>query len=144
MQMGAMLFKAHILPFITYAHPVWCTVNKSALDKLDRIQRIALLKATGCLNSTASSDLDVIACCLPLQFILSETLASEYIRIMRKPDDAPIKTSMIAALDSTCYKSAPPKKLMRHAFAPTNKTMDIARLEHEVHRHFHVPQHCPN
>ncbi len=129
MSLAVMLYKAYILPIITYAYPVWCTVNTSAIEKLERVQRISLLKATGCLNSTATAGLDVLSCCLPLRLTLSEILAAEYTRIMRKSDDQPIKDSMLCALELHSPYSAP--KLMKHAYAPTSKTIDIVRVELE-------------
>ncbi len=129
MRLALMLYKAYIRPLITYAYPVWCTVSSSCLDKLERFQRIGLLKATGCLSSTATNSLDVLAGCIPLRLVLSEILAAEYVRIMRKPADSPIKASVIMALESQSHKSAP--KLMKHAYGPTNKSIDVTRAEGE-------------
>ena len=57
---GVMLHKAYVLPNIEYAYPTWCTINSSSVDRLEKLQHISLLKATGCLNSTASNVLNLL------------------------------------------------------------------------------------
>ncbi len=48
---------------------------------------------------------------------------------MRKPPNSPIKASVIMALESQSHKSAP--KLMKHAYGPTNKSIEVSRAEGE-------------
>ena len=59
--------------------------------KIDRIQRTALLKASGCLNSTPTSALEVLTNVLPIRLRLQELLCYEYIRLLRKEDNNPIR-----------------------------------------------------
>ena len=65
-------------------------------SKIERIHRIALLKATGCLNSTPTAALEVITNMIPLGLRLQELLATEYVRLLRKNDNYSLK---IIALD---------------------------------------------
>ena len=46
------LYKSLVRLHLEYAYPVWASVKEKDLIKIDRIQRTALLKASGCLNST--------------------------------------------------------------------------------------------
>ncbi len=121
MRLALMLYKAYVLPLITYGYPVtlWSTVSSSCIDKLERFHRIGLLKSTGCLSSTASNSLDVISGCMPLRITLTEILATEYVRIMHEPDESPVKASLLPALASNCTKS--PSKLMNHPYRLTCK-----------------------
>ncbi len=139
---AVMLYKAYVLPNMEYAYPAWCTINSSSLDRLDRLQRISLLKATGCLNSTASNVLDVLTGCTPIRLRLKECLAQEFARIRRKRADCPIQISTTNCLSKPVVPSvitAP--HLMQSAYRPTQKTMDIDRIEHEPH--YSLAKHIP-
>ncbi len=126
------LYKAFILPHIEYAYSAWCTASRTTLSKLGRFQRIALIKATGCLNSTPTNSLEVISGCMPLNLRLKETLAQEYVRIMRKPDDSLIKQSLHQSLSHPFTPGIPmAAHLMQAAYRPTSRTIDIQKVETE-------------
>ena len=74
------LYKSLVRPHLEYAYSVWASVNKKDLIKIDRVQRTALLKASGCLNSTPTSALDVLTNVLPISLRLQELLCYEYVR----------------------------------------------------------------
>ncbi len=129
---GVMLHKAYVLPNIEYAYPAWCTINSSSVDRLERLQRISLLKVTGCLNSTASNVLDILTGCTPIRLRLRECLAQEYARILRKGPSSPIHVSTVQCLDHPIIPSvttAP--RLMHSAYRPAQKTVDATKIEHE-------------
>ena len=80
------LYKSLVRPHLEYAYPVWASVKEKDLIKIDRIQRTALLKASGCLNPTPTSALEVLTNVLPIRLRLQELLCYEYIRLLRKED----------------------------------------------------------
>ncbi len=126
------LHKAYVLPNIEYAYPAWCTINSSSVDRLERLQRISLLKATGCLNSTASNVLDILTGCIPIRLRLRECLAQEYARILRKSPNSPIQVSTAQCLTHPIIPSvitAP--QLMLSAYRPAQRTVDATKIEHE-------------
>ena len=85
------LYKALIRPHLEYAFAVWASIKESNFSKIERINRIALLKATGCLNSTPTAAFKVITNTIPIRLRLQELLATEYIRLLRKNDNHPLK-----------------------------------------------------
>ncbi len=131
-ELAVNLYKAFILPHIEYAYPAWCTAPRTALAKLERFQRIALLKATGCLQSTPTNALEVISACMPLNLRLQETLAQEYVRIMRKQDGSPIKHCLQLSLSHPFTPGVPmASHLMYAAFRPTSRIISIQQVDTE-------------
>ena len=66
-------------------------IQETDLLEQEEVHRLALRQATGCHASTATNSLEVITGCPPLRILLSEILAMEYLRVLRKPDDNPLK-----------------------------------------------------
>jgi ribonuclease P/MRP protein subunit RPP40 len=46
-EIGIALYKACVRPHPEYAYPIWCCASETQLRKIYRVQRIALLRATG-------------------------------------------------------------------------------------------------
>ena len=78
------LYKALVRPHLEYAFPVWAEAKEQDLVKIDRIQRMTLLRATGCLNSTPTTALEVITNVVLIRLRLQEIVATENIRFLRK------------------------------------------------------------
>ena len=54
------LYKALVCPYLEYAFLVWAAAKEQDLVKIDRIRRMVLLRATGCLNFIPTVALEVI------------------------------------------------------------------------------------
>ena len=88
-ELGIILYKAYIRPLLEYAYPVWSCITKTAMERIERAQRIALLKITGCTSSTPTEALEVLTNTLPIQLRLTESVCQEFIRLSRKPSTHP-------------------------------------------------------
>ena len=131
-ELAVNLYKAFVLPHIEYAYPVWSTATRTAQSKIERFQRIALIKATGSLNSTPTNALEVISGCMPLNLRLKETLAQEYARIMRKPDGSLVKQSLQLSLSHPFTPGIPMSAHLIHAaFRPTSRHITMDQVEAE-------------
>lgn len=66
------IYKMIILPMMTYACVVWCPAGQqeSKARKLVRVQRSALVAASGCIKSTPTSSLECILGITPIQLTI--------------------------------------------------------------------------
>jgi hypothetical protein len=99
MEIGTALYKACVRPQLEFAYPVWCCMPEEQIRKLERVQRIALLRATGTVNSTPASAIEVLAHVPPLKLRYQEILAQEFIRTIRKPHDNHLRGKMLQCLE---------------------------------------------
>ena len=107
----------------------WQPKNKIFL-KIDRIQIIAFLKATGCLNSTATAALQVIINVVPICLRFQEIVAIEYVRILRKNDNNPIRSIALYDQNSITVTSLIlPSQLMFCAIKPTAKRINLDNMD---------------
>ena len=117
---------------MTYAYPVWCTVNSTELEKLERIQRLSLLNVTGCMSTTSLAAMEILAHTPPLRLVLRESAALEFLRLLRKPDDYPIKTITAMLADNpTTNPIAVPADIMRQSVKDTAKRVDLNAVDKE-------------
>ncbi len=129
-ELAVNLYKAFVMPHITYAYPVWSTATRTAHSKIERFQRIALIKATGCINSTPTNAL--ISGCMPLNLRLREILAQEYVRIMRKPNGNLVKVSLQQSLEHPVTPGVPvPGHLLLASYRPTSRKVTVDKVEPE-------------
>ncbi len=129
-ELGIIVYKAYIRPLLEYAYPVWSCSPKTALDKIDRAQRIALLKITGCTSSTPSEALEVLTNTLPIQLRLTETVCNEFVRLSRKPNSHPCFKMLGDPSRKPTYESVPtPVHFMKSSFYNTVKGVNMADLE---------------
>ncbi|XP_014677546.1 PREDICTED: RNA-directed DNA polymerase from mobile element jockey-like [Priapulus caudatus] len=91
MEIGIALYKACVRPHLEYAYPIWCCASEAQLRKIYRVQRIALLRASGTINTTPAAALEVLTHVPPPRLRFQEILAHEFIRILRKPHDNPLR-----------------------------------------------------
>ena len=128
--LGTMLYKSIVFPHLSFGYPVWCTIQESDLLELEEVHRLALRQATGCHASTATNSLEVITGCPLLRTLLNETLVMEYLRVLRKPEDNPLK--VIITKQSTASDSQlTPAKLMQSASRELSKLINIRNIEPE-------------
>ena len=88
------LYRSLVLPVIEYGAPVWvAAVMKDVM--IGKIQRSAMLKASGCLNSTSTEALEVITNTTPIDLQLKLRQAQEMVRISAKYEEDPLKEEFI-------------------------------------------------
>jgi len=121
------LFKTYIRPHLEYGFGAWCTVNHTAIAKLERAHRISLLKVTGCLSCTPTSALEVLTHTLPLKLRLNEIICTEYLRVLQKPSDHPLRVMIgdpeVRSTDLT------PANVMKTTTRLTAKKLQPSRIE---------------
>jgi len=124
---GITLYKTYVRPHLEYGFGAWCTLNHTAIGKMERAQRICLLKITGCLNSTPTAALEVLTHTTPLRLRLNEIVCAEYLRILQKPSDHPLRTLIgdpeIRSTEMT------PANIMKTTMRLTTKKLDPNRIE---------------
>ena len=114
---------------------IFCTCMSviSVSAALSKIQRMTLLRATGCLNSTPTAALEVITNVIPILLRLQEIVAIEYIRILRKDDSNPITTIALYDQNSITATSNQqlilPSQLMLCVIKPTAKRINLDNMD---------------
>ena len=66
--------------------PVWVSAVTEGCKKFGKNQRSAMLKASGCLNSTSTEALEILTNTVPIDLQLKLRQAQEVIRISAKYD----------------------------------------------------------
>jgi ribonuclease HI/retron-type reverse transcriptase len=134
MEIGTALYKACVRPHLEYAYPVWCFAPEEQLRKLERVQRIALLRATGTVSSTPASALEVLTSVPPLRIRYQEILAQEYIRILRKPHDNLLRSTLLYNLANPSFmdhKVLTPLHHIKMAVGSLCREFSPERVDHE-------------
>ena len=89
------LYRSLVLPVIEYGAPVWVAAVTEGCNEFGKIQRSAVLKASGCLNSTSTAALEVITNTTPIDLQLKLRQAQEMVRISVKYEEDPLKEEFI-------------------------------------------------
>ncbi len=133
--LGVQLYRGLILPYISFAMPVWCTIGSTEVSKLEEVQRISLQKILGCHTNTALNAMEVLTGCPPIQLLITEASAMEYVRILRKEEGDRLKRiiSDEARLHSNHLS---PAKVMQKAAKKLGKTLNLSNIDPE-------PKHNP-
>ncbi|KAI8519284.1 hypothetical protein Bbelb_025410 [Branchiostoma belcheri] len=82
--------KTPIRSHIEFGAALLATDNSAASKMLDKVQRQALLKITGCLSHTATEALEMITNVQPTDLFLLECKAKEYARLLAKKAHLPL------------------------------------------------------
>ena len=85
------LYRSLVLPVIEYRAPVWVAAVTEGCNEFGKIQRSAMLKASGCLNSTSAEALEVITNTTPIDLQLELRQAQEIVRLSAKYEEDPLK-----------------------------------------------------
>ena len=80
------LYRSLVLPVVEYGAPVWVSAATEGCKEFGKIQRSAMLKASGCLNSTSTEALEILINTVPIDLQLKLSQAQEVIRISAKYD----------------------------------------------------------
>jgi ribonuclease HI len=116
-----------------FGAPVWATGHHVNLHPLEQVQRLSLLRITGCLRSTSTAAVEVLTGIMPLRLRIQEVCIQELIRIAGKPDDHPLKK--IFCLDDTTKsrsKAQTPAHSLWRMISNLDKDIDITLVEPDI------------
>ena len=85
------LYKALVLPVMDYGSPVTVGAIEESCKVFGKVHRSAMIKASGCLNSTSTETLEVLTNTEPIDLQLKLRQAQEVVRIAAKHDDDPLR-----------------------------------------------------
>ncbi len=89
------MYEAMVRSQLERTYPIWCTAKASCMDKVTRIHRLALLKATGAMQSTSTAALEIVTHTLPIAIRLDEVLQIFYIKLLQKDTQDPLLNLII-------------------------------------------------
>ncbi|XP_048004470.1 uncharacterized protein LOC125240570 isoform X2 [Leguminivora glycinivorella] len=77
------LYKMVIMPMISYGAIVWWprTKQTTAIDKLNKTQRLACVATTGCMRTTPTAALEIMLGLLPLHIYIQKEAAATALRL---------------------------------------------------------------
>ena len=85
------LYRALVVPLFDYAAAVLVFAQDECVREFGKVQRTAMLKASGCLSSTSTEALQVLTNCLPIDLHLRLRQAQELLKIVAKKDRYALK-----------------------------------------------------
>ena len=85
------LYNSLVLPILDYGSPVTVEAITECSKEFNKVQRSAMLKATGCVSSTSTESLEILTNTLPMDLHLKLRQAQEVVRIAAKHSDDPLK-----------------------------------------------------
>ncbi|XP_053385699.1 uncharacterized protein LOC123536047 [Mercenaria mercenaria] len=121
------LYKTLVLPVMDYGMPVVASATDYAEKEFGKVQRKALLTATGCMSSTATDQLEVMTGTLPISLHLKCKNAEELIRFYSKVEENPIKQDLQAWMTDRAKTNNCMYKLLISHF---NEVKGKTELEH--------------
>ena len=86
-KLGLQLYIALVRSHLERTFPIWCSANQTVVNKVNPIQRSALLKVTNAFTSTSTAALELLTGLPPIPLRLEEILLNEFSRIKAKPTD---------------------------------------------------------
>ena len=78
------LYKSLVLPAMDYGAAAFVTATDLAQKEFGKVQRSALLKATGCMANTSLETLELVSNCIPMHLHLKLRQAEEMIEFIAK------------------------------------------------------------
>ena len=85
------LYNALVLPVMDFGVPMTVTATSECITEMGKVQRAAMLKASGCLNSTSTDALEVLTNTVSIDLHLKMRKAQEVVRFSAKHDEDPLK-----------------------------------------------------
>ena len=85
------LYRALVLPIMEYGSPVTVGAIEKSCKEYGKVQRSAMIKASGCLNSTSTEALEILTNTEPIDLQLKLRQAQEVVRIAAKHEDDPLR-----------------------------------------------------
>lgn len=96
------LYNALVLPIMDYAAPVTVSATTECIKEFGKVHRAAMLKASGCLNSTSTDALEVLTNTIPIDLHIKMRQAQEVVRIGAKHSEDPLKKDFLEWTASSC------------------------------------------
>ena len=121
------LYKALVLPVLDYGSPILAANIELAEKEFGKVQRKALLTATGCMASTATDQLEVMTGTLPISLHLKKKNAEELTRMHSKTDRHPIKQDLQHWLEEANGTNA---CILKHLLSQFNELKGKVDLDH--------------
>ena len=85
------LYKSLVVPLFDYAAAVLVLCQDECVREFGKVQRTAMLKASGCLSSTSTDALQVLTNCTPIDLHLKLRQAQELVRLVAKNEGDSLK-----------------------------------------------------
>ena len=85
------LYSSLVLPIMEYGAPVTVGAIPDCCKEFKKVQRSAMLKATGCVRTTSTESLEILTITLPIDLHLKLRQAQEVVRIAAKHNNDPLK-----------------------------------------------------
>ena len=101
--------------------------------ELGKVQRAAMLKATGCLSSTSTDALEVLTNTIPIDLHLKLRQTQEVVRIAAKHDDDPLRTDFNDWTNSDRVHGSKPTifQLLMCRFKEMKGSVEFDKIEKE-------------
>ena len=127
------LYRSFVLPVVEYGAPVWVSAVTEGCKEFGKIQRSAMLKASGCLNSTSTEALEILTNTVPIDLQLKFRQAQEVIRISAKYDIDPLKEEFDrwCAGDIVAGRNPTVFHLLMSRFREMKGTVELDNVEKE-------------
>ena len=127
------MYKALVLPILEYGSPVTVGAITECCKEFNKVQRSAMLKATGCVSSTSTETLEILTNTLPIDLHLKLRQAQEVIRIAAKHNDDPLKEEFEDWMESNNTIGRKPTifQLLMSRFREMKGSVEFDKIEKE-------------
>ena len=127
------MYKALVLPILEYGSPVTVGAITECCKEFNKVQRSAMLKATGCVSSTSTETLEILTNTLPIDLHLKLRQAQEVVRIAAKHNDDPLKEEFEDWMESNNTSGRQPTifQLLMSRFREMKGSVEFDKIEKE-------------
>ena len=98
------LYNSLVLPVMDYGAAALVTATDLAQKEFGKLQRAALLKATGCMTKTILETLELVSNCIPMHFLLQLRQVEEMIRIYSKNEREQVLEDFKTSIEETAVR----------------------------------------
>ena len=122
---------ALVLLVMGFRAPVIASSLKECSKEFGKVQRCAVLKASGCMNRTNTDALEILTNTPPIDLHLKQRQAQEIVRISAKHEEDPLKADFNSWLDNTHTAGRKPTlfHLLMSRFREMSGKIDIESIE---------------
>ena len=127
------LYNSLVLPILDYGSPVTVEAITECSKEFNKVQRSAMLKATGCVSSTSTESLEILTNTLPMDLHLKLRQAQEVVRIAAKHSDDPLKEEFETWMAGNNNNGRKPvlSHLLMSRFREMKGSVEFDRIEKE-------------
>ena len=101
-EMCIQLYNCFVRPHLERTYPIWCS-SRIDMAKVERVQRQALVRASGAFTSIPSNSLEILTHTTPLNLRLKEVLLQEFLRISRRKQDDFLRNLVCELLEDSQF-----------------------------------------